>query len=209
MRPPQRDEAAALRARLEAIDAELDDVRQRARRLGALERERGRIEAERAEIASRLAAFGGPSALAGLRVASPCPADWAAMQGDDQVRYCGKCQKNVYNLSGMRRAEAEALIARYEGGELCVRMFQRADGTVLTADCPEGARRKRRLALFGAAAAGVAVAGAAATSLWSAPAPPLEPSAPAVMGTVAAPSPPPPADLRPTFDLPPGPATDQ
>src|SRR5262245_26944298 len=78
-----------------------------------------------------------------LRVASPCPADWSAMQGDDRVRFCGQCQKNVYNLSAMTHAEAEDLIREKEG-KLCVRFYQRTDGTVLTADCPVGRRRRRR-----------------------------------------------------------------
>jgi len=46
-----------------------------------------------------------------------------------------------------------------------VRLYRRADGTVLTADCPDGVRRKkRRLALFGAVGAGLMAAGAAATA---------------------------------------------
>jgi len=50
--------------------------------------------------------------LAAVRVASPCSADWSAMTGDDRVRSCGACQQMVYHLSGMTRAEAEALITR-------------------------------------------------------------------------------------------------
>lgn len=46
---------------------------------------------------------------------------------------------NVYNLSEMSRRQAEELIASREGG-LCVRFYQRADGTVLTRDCPVGLR---------------------------------------------------------------------
>lgn len=30
-----------------------------------------------------------------LRVASPCRADWDKMQGDDRMRFCGTCAKNV------------------------------------------------------------------------------------------------------------------
>jgi hypothetical protein len=44
----------------------------------------------------------------------------------------------------MTRSEAEELIAKTEG-RLCVRFFQRKDGTVLTRDCPRRARLFRRL----------------------------------------------------------------
>jgi hypothetical protein len=77
-----------------------------------------------------------------LRVASPCPARWEEMAGDDRVRFCGTCKKNVYNLSALQRSEAEALVARHEG-KMCATFFQRADGTVLTADCPVGRRRTK------------------------------------------------------------------
>jgi len=75
-------------------------------------------------------------------VASPCSADWDEMVGDGPVRFCGKCEKNVYNLSEMSRADGEALIAAQET-TLCVRLYRRADGTVMTADCPVGVERLR------------------------------------------------------------------
>lgn len=78
-----------------------------------------------------------------LKVASPCHADWDQMQGDDQARFCGTCRKNVYNLSEMTEGEAQALINRLEG-RLCVRFYTRADGTLLTQDCPVGLRAVRR-----------------------------------------------------------------
>jgi hypothetical protein len=83
-----------------------------------------------------------PLLLDDLRIATPCRADWDEMQGDDRVRFCGQCEKNVYNLSAMPRDEAEALVREKEG-RLCVRFYQRQDGTVLTADCPVGVRRRR------------------------------------------------------------------
>src|SRR3989337_3907613 len=75
--------------------------------------------------------------LNNIKIASPCPADWNKMIGDERKRYCGDCKLNVYNLSGMTRAEAESLLINSEG-RLCVRFFRRADGTVLTKDCPVG-----------------------------------------------------------------------
>jgi hypothetical protein len=100
-----------------------------------------------------------PLLLDNVRIASPCSADWDDMSGDARVRFCGRCEKNVYNLSAMTRAAAEALISEKEG-RLCVRFYQRADGTMLTADCPVGARRQRRLARAWAAISGAAASAA-------------------------------------------------
>jgi len=65
------------------------------------------------------------------------------MTGDNRVRFCDHCRLNVYNISELSRFEAEALIASTEG-RLCARLFRRADGTVLTKDCPVGLRALRR-----------------------------------------------------------------
>jgi hypothetical protein len=83
-----------------------------------------------------------PVLLENLRIATPCNADWDDMAGDERVRFCGLCEKNVYNLSAMSRADAEALVRAREG-RMCIRMYQRSDGTVLTSDCPEGVRREK------------------------------------------------------------------
>ena len=72
-----------------------------------------------------------------ISVAFPCPANWDEMFGDDRKRFCGDCKLNVYNLSDMTRREAENLLINSEG-RLCVRFFRRADGTVLTKNCPVG-----------------------------------------------------------------------
>lgn len=83
------------------------------------------------------------SPLSKVRVASPCPADWDSMIGDERVRFCGQCELNVYNLSAMTKAQAENLIVRTEG-RLCVRFFRRTDGSILTQDCPVGLRALRQ-----------------------------------------------------------------
>jgi hypothetical protein len=88
-----------------------------------------------------MARFNNP--LDGVSVASPCNADWDQMMGDERARFCGQCQLNVYNLSALTRAEAELLIGRTEG-RLCVRYYRRADGSILTRDCPVGLRAIRR-----------------------------------------------------------------
>lgn len=83
------------------------------------------------------------SPLNNIKIASPCSADWNAMAGDEKKRFCGDCKLNVYNLSGMSKAEAEKLIIEQEG-RLCVRFYRRNDGTVLTQDCPVGWAKVKR-----------------------------------------------------------------
>ena len=77
--------------------------------------------------------------LENIKIASPCEADWNEMIGNERRRFCGECQLNVYNLSGMSRDDAENLLLNSEG-RVCVRFYKRADGTVLTKDCPVGWR---------------------------------------------------------------------
>ncbi|MCB9832074.1 MAG: hypothetical protein H6807_06315 [Planctomycetes bacterium] len=72
-----------------------------------------------------------------LKIATPCPESWADMRGDDRRRFCKRCAMNVYDLSGMTRAEAAALVGEAEG-RLCIRLHRRRDGTVITRDCPVG-----------------------------------------------------------------------
>ena len=110
--------------------------------------------------------------LDNLRVASPCSASWAGMEGDDKVRFCGQCDKNVYNLSAMTTAEAQTLIAEKEG-DLCIRLYRRKDGTVINADCPVGVRRKR-VTRFAAAAMALGGAGVSLLSPPSAAVAPCE-----------------------------------
>ncbi len=104
-----------------------------------------------------------------VRIASPCPMKWDQMSPvaggpGDRVRHCGQCNLNVYNLSNMSRDEAEALIAAREPGKrLCAGFRRRADGTIITRDCPVGLRAARlrlaRIATRVAAAAALLVTG--------------------------------------------------
>jgi hypothetical protein len=79
-----------------------------------------------------------------IRIATPCPASWDAMRGDARARHCDLCQLKVYNFSAMTRGEAEALLQANTGQRLCGRLYRRADGTILTQDCPTGLRAWRR-----------------------------------------------------------------
>ena len=88
-----------------------------------------------------------------VELASSCRASWAAMAGDERVRFCAACGQHVYNLSAMTHEEASALLVG-TSGDRCIRLYRRLDGTVLTSDCPVGDRRKRTRRLAVAAVAG-------------------------------------------------------
>jgi hypothetical protein len=78
-----------------------------------------------------------------VQIASPCHVAWEDMSGDERRRYCKHCNLHVYNLADMPRAEAEAFVNQAQG-RTCIRLFRRADGTVLTRDCPVGLRAVRQ-----------------------------------------------------------------
>ncbi len=198
MTDPYRDEANAIEEKLRQIDEELAHIDAASARRGPLQREANAL-ARRLREARR-------SPLDDVRIASPCSARWDDMVGDDRVRHCAACDKDVFNISGMTRPEAVALVTKNRG--LCIRMFRRADGTVMTADCPVGVRKKRvrRLAVLGA---GVGAAlGGGLLYAWVDPASTarlsgshVEVETPEViMGGTGAPlePPPPPATTRPT-----------
>lgn len=58
-----------------------------------------------------------------IEVKSPCAESWDEMHGNDKVRFCSHCAKDVNNLSEMTRKEALRLVRRSEG-RLCVRYIQ-------------------------------------------------------------------------------------
>lgn len=78
-----------------------------------------------------------------LRIASPCPVAWQDMTGTDQVRLCSQCDLHVYDISQLTRDETATLINTSEG-RICARLHRRADGTVITRDCPVGLRALRK-----------------------------------------------------------------
>ncbi len=89
--------------------------------------------------------------LDNLKVASHCPADWNEMFGDARQRLCAECKLNVYNLSDMTQPEAESFLINAEG-RVCVKFYRRADGTVLTQNCPVGWQAVKKRASLAAKA---------------------------------------------------------
>lgn len=73
----------------------------------------------------------------------------------ERARFCGQCKKNVYDIASMSTAEAELFLQKMafghasdsgsesESRSICLQIYRRADGTVITDDCPVGLRRVR------------------------------------------------------------------
>ncbi|HUK90889.1 MAG TPA: carboxypeptidase-like regulatory domain-containing protein, partial [Blastocatellia bacterium] len=94
-----------------------------------------------------------------IEIWNPCPVSWDEMIGNDEVRHCGQCSKHVYNLSGLRRSEAEALVAASHG-RMCARFIRTADGDVQTVpELPPQVHGNARRASPAAAAIVTAVLG--------------------------------------------------
>lgn len=70
-----------------------------------------------------------------LCVAMPCSFDWESMKGNDEIRLCSGCNKNVYNLSSMSKERAEDVLSATETH--CVRIARNADGRMIHDDCPK------------------------------------------------------------------------
>jgi len=84
------------------------------------------------------------SILDKIEIAKPCSADWDSMSGDERERHCQLCQLNVFNISEMTRPEAEAFLTeRLPKGRVCIKLYQRQDGTIITDNCPRGLRAAR------------------------------------------------------------------
>lgn len=135
-----------------------------------------------------------------ISIASPCTADWNAMAGDARTRFCSECSLHVHDLSAMSADEATELLRQAGQGRLCVRFHRRADGTVLTQDCPVGLRQKLRRAWARTAALVLAMWGGM-SACWRQQAAPPKPAPPPpierlqgevcapLMGDVAVPAP--------------------
>lgn len=142
-----RDDLDALRARHASLDAEVSEkAKERDRAAGLLADAK-----ERAKL----------PVLPNIKVATPCRADWNEMVGDERVRHCAHCDKDVFNLSAMTREQAERLVIE-RAGDLCARYYQRHDGTILLKDCSVGIAQKKKRRVIAAGAAGLLAMGGAA-----------------------------------------------
>ncbi|HJS52369.1 MAG TPA: hypothetical protein VJ781_10755, partial [Pyrinomonadaceae bacterium] len=58
-----------------------------------------------------------------IKVKDPCTQDWETMRGNDTVRFCDHCWKNVTDISTMTRKRAMKVV-RKSKGSLCVRYLE-------------------------------------------------------------------------------------
>jgi hypothetical protein len=174
----KREEAERIAGELRAVRRKMNEIVSLDERERELEGALARASREAGEARARVSL----PLLARVRIATPCNERFEDMSGDERVRHCDRCKKNVYDLSALTRDSAEALL-RAHGEGVCVRFYRRADGTVMTADCARGVARRRNVK--GAIGAGVAaVVIAAAASLAGA-----EPEAAALIVAKAGPPP--------------------
>lgn len=146
--------------RRDALARELEDMEEHLAARRALDEKVARLRRELAAAEENIAQARARTSLPLLErvsVNSPCPERWEAMEGDDLVRFCRRCAKNVYDLSALDADQAEALL-RERGESMCVTFYRRPDGTILTQECIGGTRRRARRRQ-GMAAAAVLAAG--------------------------------------------------
>lgn len=168
-----RSDVDALEARKHTLEKQLAELRAKLQESAKLSDDADQLVKELEETYAKLNVSKAPKGtrkslplLQRIYVASPCNVPWESMSGDDRVRHCASCDKDVFDLSALTRAQAEALLIE-KNGKLCAQFYRRDDGTVLTADCEVGVAKKKKArrkaaviaGAFAAAAAG-AVAGA-------------------------------------------------
>jgi hypothetical protein len=99
----------------------------------------------------------------GIQIAKPCPASWEQMVGNDRIRHCLICAQNVYDISAMTAEEAREFLGSHDE-DVCIRLYRRPDGTVMTRDCPKGIRSQIRAFVSRVAISAVSMLGI--FSLW-------------------------------------------
>jgi hypothetical protein len=67
-----------------------------------------------------------------IEVKSPCSESWDEMFGNNEVRFCSHCAKNVHDISAMTRQKAEKLV-KESNGNLCVRYVKTPNGKLISA----------------------------------------------------------------------------
>ena len=74
-----------------------------------------------------------------ISIATPCPMKWSKMNRSDieATRFCDRCHKHVHDVSRMQDSDVVSLLDRSRtDADVCVRLFRRPDGTIVTASCP-------------------------------------------------------------------------
>jgi hypothetical protein len=100
--------------------------------------------------------------LSQMTIPNPCSMDWDRMAGDERVRHCASCGKNVHDLTAMS-ADATAALLRTKNDGLCVRACEGMDGTLsISAGPPAPAQNRTRRRQFQIRTLMAVIAGVAA-----------------------------------------------
>jgi hypothetical protein len=73
--------------------------------------------------------------------ALPCDWTWDETYSSERYRYCGQCQRPVYNFAGLEIAEAEVIILKAENRSKYT-LYKRTDGKIMTSDCPVAIKKR-------------------------------------------------------------------
>lgn len=78
-------------------------------------------------------------ALSKVKIASPCKVPLSEMEDRGNCFHCKSCDLNVYQFSKLTNSEIADLM-NDNNEKLCIGIFRREDGTIITKDCPLGLR---------------------------------------------------------------------
>lgn len=73
------------------------------------------------------------SLLDAIEMPAPCSKDWKDMTGDEKVRFCHSCGKNVVNIAAYTRSEAKKIL-KQSSEKPCIRLVRDSQGNVQTSD---------------------------------------------------------------------------
>lgn len=114
-----------------------------------------------------------PAPIKADRQSSPCPFKWEGADADAKYKYCSKCQLPIYNLDGIEKSEADALIFKREN-KTKFSLYGREDGKFTTSDCPEKSQQQKKLVMVSLLAIAL-ISGAVALLLFLPQQQPIEP----------------------------------
>ncbi|MBX7170249.1 MAG: hypothetical protein K1X72_04775 [Pyrinomonadaceae bacterium] len=73
--------------------------------------------------------------LENIKVKNPCSMDWEDMTGNDEIRFCGRCQQNIYNISEMPKRRALKVLNQ-PNEKICISYFLDEKKQIITQTYP-------------------------------------------------------------------------
>ena len=69
--------------------------------------------------------------LENVSVETPCSADWNEMMGNEEVRHCHQCQRNIHNISEMPKRRALKVLNQKDE-IVCISYFKDEKNKIIT-----------------------------------------------------------------------------